>query len=485
MKNLLMFLIIVGFATAVCGREGIWLTIYDQNYAVVRDVRAFELTKGVSEVKFTNISRMILDAPVRTRCDGAIVREQTFQYYRITNDLLLRENLGKAVTFLLRGGDTLLGTIVGQPASTRDTTDKFLIQAADGSVRSLRLADVLDYRYAELPPEYCIKPTLTFVVESAEAGMHDIEAAYEVQGLDWDAHYLLDLSKSDSQAVFSGWAIVKNGAGLPFENAHLTLVSGQPPRSNRRLRVSTDERMSETRISGLVSREARVKRDVSSSSAGFSAQAEAIAYAAPEHEQLFDLQVYTLPYMTTLPDGAEKDVNLFPPATIKTTTRYEYAYWQNPSKVGAYVMTMNTDSAGLGTPLPAGWVEIYRFRAGNVPEYVGEDRLAAVAQNGRLRIRVGYAEGLSGERKLLKTETHLSSKIDEQWEIRIHNARDTDVSVSVQDFCQGKWKILNSSHPYNMINDNYFEFPVIVPAEGDTVITYEIRKWQTWKSNPR
>jgi hypothetical protein len=205
-------------------------------------------------------------------------------------------------------------------------------------------------------------------------------------------------------------------------------------------------------------------------------------YAAPAvHQQLFSLQFYTLPYETSLPDGAQKEFILFAPATIKTNTRYEYAYWMSDDRVGVYVGTRNTDSVGLGTPLPAGPVKIYRTRSGGVSEEVGEDRLASVAAGEPLRIRVGYAEGLTVARKLLKSETSWTKKKEEQWEVRIRNDRDAEVSVVIQDHFPELWKVLDSSVPFEKSGERSIELPVRIPAGGETVVTYTVQTWRKWR----
>jgi hypothetical protein len=211
-------------ATTCFGADRVWLTIYDQNYAVVRDVRSFTLPEGTSEIRFGDLSPMILDAPVRLSGDGVVALEQTFLYHRLSNDLLLNDHLKKQIELILNdtARTVVSGTLIGLPRS--DAAEKtFLIQHTNGSVRTVRLADVKDYRYPALPPEYQIKPTLTFKVESAVAGVRDVEAAYEVQGLDWGARYLLDLSDNDSAAAFSGWAVVYNAAGRAFD-ARVTFI---------------------------------------------------------------------------------------------------------------------------------------------------------------------------------------------------------------------------------------------------------------------
>jgi len=213
-------LVLVAAASAGMAADHVWLTIYDGNYAVVRDVRSFDLPKGESEIRFGDIAPMILDEPVRVKGEGLIALEQNFEYHRLTDDLLLQQSLGKKVEFLMKKGDTLSGVLLGQDGTENDSTARFVIQQGGGAIRTLRRADVRDYRYLTAPLEFEIKPAFTFKVKSAEAGPHDVEAAYQVLGLDWAAHYLLDLSGNDSLAVLSGWAVISAGPEKGTSNQH-------------------------------------------------------------------------------------------------------------------------------------------------------------------------------------------------------------------------------------------------------------------------
>jgi hypothetical protein len=262
----------------------------------------------------------------------------------------------------------------------------------------------------------------------------------------------------------------------------------------KRLRLSTDQRvtsagMTRNQGSNLVGDNLRmgeqmieyrapaVRLDVSSKSmhGGWASE------ISSEHQQLFGLQLYTLPLQTSLPDGVEKEYSLFAPATIKTRTNYEYAYWQHPGQVGVFARTVNSDSVGLGMPLPSGPVKIYRTRESGAAEYVGEDRLAAVAKNEPLLIRLGFAEGLSVTRTALASEEKWNGRHDDTWEVRIRNDRDSEVSLDVLEQFGEKWKVLESSTPHEKVSARLIKFPVTIAPESEYVLTYKLRAQYVWK----
>ena len=128
MKPLLCLLVLCVFAASLSATDHVFLTIYDQNYAVVRDVRSFTFTKGENEIRFPDISPLILNEPVRLSGDDVQLLEQTFQFHRVTNNLLLDDHLGKRVEFFLRDSTRVGGTLIGYADADRDATPRFVVQ---------------------------------------------------------------------------------------------------------------------------------------------------------------------------------------------------------------------------------------------------------------------------------------------------------------------------------------------------------------------
>jgi hypothetical protein len=476
---------VIGFAA-----DHFLITVYDQNYAVVRDVRDFDLSSGKNEVTFDNLSPLILDSPVRISGTGISPLEQMFQYHRINNRLLLTQSLGKQIGLIVPR-DTLFGTLVGIPGSGDNNENRFVLRTDRGALQTVNALSVQEYLYATPPADYYVQPAIIVRVESERTARSDVEAAYEVQGLNWRARYLLDLTDDDSTAVLSGWAAVSNGAGVNFDDAMLTLASGAASNTSRQLRIPTDQRVTSGRWGPngytVEYMAPPVRMDVASKEARFAEQAitysaSAIDYIpAPEIEELYQVKLYSLPLATDLPDGSEKEFALFRPARIKTSTRYEYVYWQNPTRIGVYVNTINTDSVGLGLPLPAGPVKLYRKRAAGIVEYVGEDNFPAVTIGQPIGIRVGLADGIAASRTRTRFEPRGENKRDEDFQIAIRNGRAADVTVAVQERFDAQWKMLSSSHEYTDRGRSFIEFSVPVPADSQVVLTYSVRQWHEVK----
>jgi hypothetical protein len=134
----------------------------------------------------------------------------------------------------------------------------------------------------------------------------------------------------------------------------------------------------------------------------------------------------------------------------------------------------NAEKTGPGVPLPAGRVRIYKPDAG-ATVFIGEDTVDHTPVGGDVRLAVGRAFELSGERRVTDTRS-ISNRINEQdVEIVLRNRKKEQVTVTAVEFLPGIWEITKSSHKYERKDANTVEFTVPVPANGETTIRYTVR----------
>ena len=83
---------------AVVNKPGVGLTIYNDNFAVVREARNMKFDKGQNTVRFTDVASAIDPTSVKFSClsaPGAVsVLEQNYEYDLISTDKLLGKYLG-------------------------------------------------------------------------------------------------------------------------------------------------------------------------------------------------------------------------------------------------------------------------------------------------------------------------------------------------------------------------------------------------------
>jgi hypothetical protein len=215
----------------------------------------------------------------------------------------------------------------------------------------------------------------------------------------------------------------------------------------------------------------------------------------------FEYHLYTLGRRTTLPDRSLKQIELFDPvpgAPCRKVYLYDglrdLPWWgggpnQDPGfgtqcnrKVGVYLEIVNAKANGLGMPLPAGRVRVHkRDEADGFPELVGEDRIDHTPKDEKVRLKVGDAFDIVGERKQADFAADYNARwIRETIEIRVRNHKEVPVDVLVAERLLRwvNWEITKTTHPYVKKEAHLAHFPVTVPKDGEAVLTFTVK--YTW-----
>jgi len=100
MKKMLALAMILGAAPVLAGTQ---LTIYNQNFATVKETRALDLAKGESEVRVTDVTAHLEPDSVVLRDlanpDAIRILEQNYESDPLSEGLLLRKSEGKTLDF--------------------------------------------------------------------------------------------------------------------------------------------------------------------------------------------------------------------------------------------------------------------------------------------------------------------------------------------------------------------------------------------------
>jgi hypothetical protein len=227
------------------------------------------------------------------------------------------------------------------------------------------------------------------------------------------------------------------------------------------------------------------------------AQAAAPAFA----EKAFgDYHLYTLQRTTTLKNNETKQVELMSAAKVPLRKVYRYdgagglGYWggegysdpsygvdTGDSKVSVVLELDNNEKSGMGMPLPAGKIRVYKRDDDGSQEFLGEDTLDHTPKDETLKVKVGNAFDVKGERKQTNFVNPTSRSIEETFQITVKNHKKQEVTVRVVEhlYRYSNWKITENSAPFEKQDSRTVEFPVKVPADGKTVVTYTVK--YTWK----
>lgn len=433
-------------AAGAAGAPGVALTVYNNDLGLVKDARFVDLQKGVHEIRFDDVAAQIdptsvhflaLDNPGQVS-----LLEQNYQYDLADADRLLTRFLGNPVSAVMKDGATQSGTLLSFDGSN-------LVLKTGGGVSVLNRAEVKQVSLAELPGGLVVKPTLVWTLASDRAGKELVEVSYLTTGIKWHAEYVAVVNFQDTAADLTGWVSIDNQSGATYDNAKLKLVAGDVNRVQ-------PEEVPRPMLRGKIAFEA----------AGADQFVE---------EAFFEYHLYTLDRPATVRDRETKQLSLFPAAHASAVKKFTYDGARRPKDVVVSLEMINSRANGLGMPLPKGVVRVYKQAKDGAQEFVGEDRIDHTATDEKVRLTLGNAFDVVGERNQMDFQRidDRTSKVSIKVEIRNHKTEAVDVTVV--EHLQGDWTITDKSQDFKKVDSRTVEFPVHVAAGGSAVVTYTAR----------
>lgn len=465
---------------------GVSLTIYNQNFGVVKDRRKVELANGRTMLIVEDVAQQIDPTTVHfkslTAPNAVVVREQNYQYDLINPLTLLNKSVGKRVTIRQNLGNgqqrevsgIILAPVTAAVAQTGEGGDGtstsyngLVIQADDGKIL---LNPVGEAQLHEMPAGLVPIPRLVWLVDSAQAGEHEAEVSYMTQGLTWRADYVVVLSADDKLVDVTGWVTLDNKSGATYENANLQLIAGDVRRIQPPAGLGGGRRNAEM-----------MKADA------------APAFA---EESLFEYHLYTLDGTTTVRNNEQKQMTLLNANKAPCVKKFVYdgrtGFWgifnpdfrpgeqwdtSNYKKVNVIVEVKNAKPS-LGIPLPKGRMRLYKADSKGSLQFVGEDEIDHTPKDEIVKLKVGDAFDIVGEHKRTNFRRISDKEVEESFEITIKNHKSEEVTVSIIEHLWADWRITQKSGDFVKRDARTVEFPVKVPKDGSATVTYTARtRW--------
>jgi len=125
-------------------------------------------------------------------------------------------------------------------------------------------------------------------------------------------------------------------------------------------------------------------------------------------------------------------------------------------------------------PLPKGTIRVYKADRSGATQFIGEDAIDHTPRDEKVRIKMGEAFDVVGDRRQTDWKTFGLCTYESAWEIDLRNHKDQAVEVEVYEPISGDWKIIKSNYPAKKKDAHTFTFTVNVPANGKTKITYRV-----------
>ncbi len=427
--------------------EGISITVYNSDLALVKDVRAIELDRGVQEVRFPDVAQRIDPTSVHFRVvdgDEASVWEQNYRFDLASTSKVLEKYLEKDVELVTEDADLFAGTLVSFDGST-----VMLDQGrGNGPIVSLQTDKVMYMRFPTLPAGLISKPSLVWKIGAEAEGPRVVEVTYLTSNITWHAEYVGVINAEDDVVDLAAWVSIDNRSGATYSDARLDLVAGDVNRVR--------EQFPEAIMRG--------------------AKAVELAMQSPEfeEEELFEYHLYKLDTPSTVADREIKQLTFFPSTSVAVEKVLEFDH-RAGGDVRVLLEFTNSEDSGLGLPLPAGKVRMYKEDSAADLQFIGEDRIDHTAKNEDVALLLGNAFDVVAERATMDRRRITDRVREEDYRVTLRNHKSEDIVVRVVDHPYGYWTILAESHPYEKKDASRVEFEIPVKADGEAVLSYTIR----------
>lgn len=462
------------------------VTIYNNDQALVQDVRSIAFDRGRTRIEFPDVSSRIRPETLSFAADGTGIVEQNFDFDLLTPGKLMEKAVGETITLIRTNPAT--GAETRERAKVLSVAGGVVVQIGD-RIEILR-DDGLPVRavFDQVPPNLRARPTLSVTVDSTRAGTRPASIRYLTRGLGWSADYVSLYDETAGTLDMQGWVTLTNNTGTTFRNANTLLVAGDPsnPQNNRAYRPT---RPSRGKVTNLGTESA-------------------------DRERLADYYLYPLAARTTIANAQTKQVSFLD--VQKVPARKVYArrvdWMQNdgdPVKVDSRLAFSSSRDGGLGDALPAGTVRFYQRDAQGTPQFIGEDAIGHTPMGSEMSLKLGDAFDIAVQASVVKREKITSQEFlnSSRYQI-IRNGVVTDYEIkSTQDFYRTtmRYRLTNAksspvevqltqggldrgwySHDFRVVAESITgeqsnlderEWKVAVPANGETElsVTYETR----------
>jgi hypothetical protein len=479
------------------------ITVYNQQFAVVRHVLPFDLKSGANHVEVNDISTHLEpDSVILRPLDSnqkLQILEQNYRNDPVSQQLLLSVFEGKTIDFEVPGPNgtkqIVKGKIVrsgyvphytamrsydqqyyyAQQAYIQGGSEQPIVEV-DGRLQFSLPGQPL---FPALANDTVLKPTLSWELQTDRPGNSKAEFSYVTGGMNWEADYNIVAPVKGNVLDMVGWVTLDNQSGKTFKNARIKLMAG-------------DVNKLQPGYPG-----------VAGGIASYDARSENVMMPSVKERSFDEYHLYTIQRPTTLHDRETKQVEFVRADGIQSSTIYvydgvkidqryngwtmetirnqpEYGTQSNP-KVWTMQEFKNAKTNNLGMPLPKGRVRFYRRDEDGQLEFTGENTIDHTPENEMLRIYTGNAFDIVGERRRMNYRIDNDKNwIDESFQIQLRNHKKQPVTVRVVEHLYrcDNWQITQKSDEFKKKDSHTIEFTAQIPPDGERTLNYQVH--YTW-----
>ena len=434
------------------------VTVYNNNFGVIKEQRMMDFDKGLNTIKFTDVASSIDPTSVSFQClssPGKIsILEQNYEYDLVGISSLLNRYIDKSVTISVKGSGADAGRkAIGVLLAAKD--NNLIIKNQDGYIEIISESSIENITLLHLPEDLLTKPTLVWLAQSETAGKEKCRVTYTTENIGWKADYSAILNAAENGFDFGGWVTINNESGATYKDATIKLIAGDVKRiAEQQPQVMKMDLMYGARAS----------------------EAETF-----EEKAFMEYHLYTLSRTSTINNNQTKQIEFIAP-TLNVPAKKIYLYERNKNdkKVQIKFEFENKKEYGLGVALPQGKVRVFKKDTDSALEFVGEDTIDHTPKDEKLSLYIGDAFDIVAEYKLTDKRVDRRSRW-EKHSIEFRNRKDSAVTIFVDEKFPSwvNWKIDDgSSHSYIKKDATTARFTVEIPANATATMEYSAM--QTW-----
>ncbi len=424
------------------------ITIYTNGQALVEDVRALPFQDGRQRIELPEVSARIQPETATLNAEGVEIVEQNFDFDLLTPSKMMEKAVGSRVRIVRTN-----------PATGRETIETAEVLSANEGV-VLKIGDRIEVLrddglpvrvlFDGIPENLRARPTLSVTLDSTSRGARPATLRYLTYGLEWSADYVGVFDEAKGALDLQGWVTLTNTSGARYDLAKTQLIAGSPGE--------------------------RAPRPIRAALRGGKGG------AGGDDTAFGDYHLYTLPEPTTIAENQTKqvsflDANDAQARKVYLVERAGFASQRYAEGAQVKLLLENSESTGLGEPLPQGTVRLYVRDSQGRPQFIGEDGVGHLAIGSSIELDVGSAFDVTAQSTIESRRVPVRGITETQMQIVFRNARAEPVEIAyTQSGLDPTHEFLAQSAPATKIDATTYGWTVAVPARGETILTFKVKE---------
>ena len=442
MKKLIFILLSFGLMFSQQESSKRSLTIYKDNFAVIKEPIIWNLKSGSNTASFSNISKNLLfDSPV-LNIEGVQILSQTLNKNFSSTDSFLKNSIGSPVEVIPTSGSRTEGLLMDINSSSISVkTSKGLVVFQRSQLLSITLkSNSIHDKFA---------PEIVWELASDEDKSVNAELTYITSGFSWKPIYTLIINGDDSKATLAVNAEISNNTNINLFAINISVVEGNVPLQSKSKSVSYQM---------IESRSAMDNR---------SALGDFYIFDIGLNMKLDSMQSVQLPLME------QREITYDKKYVFQNSERD-----QGDEPLSVEVSFENSASNNLELPLPSGVLFLYEKDDLNSMRFIGRNSLTQLYKGGVAILDGGKAFDIIGKRRILNFDRQKNSE-ESTISLQILNTSDKSIKVKAVENIFGDWVIKESSSMYIKEDASTIFFPLEIEPGQSELLTYTYKK--EWK----